>query len=154
MLEMNLTRDAFGRLVFVDNEGQAHAGVMPVHAFPISAPESGIALVSAEGSELLWIENLSELPVAMQTLLQQELAQREFMPLIARIRHVASFATPSTWQVETDRGDYDLVLKSEDDIRRLPHNALLITASCGIQFLIRDTKALDKESRRLLDRFL
>jgi hypothetical protein len=90
----------------------------------------------------------------MRTLLQQELAQREFMPEILRIRHVLTFVLPSTWQVETDRGDYDLVLKSEDDIRRLAEHGLLIADSCGIHFLIRDTQALDKESRRLLDRFL
>jgi hypothetical protein len=41
------------------------------------------------------------------------------MPVITRIVSVASFATPSTWQVETDRGTATLVLKGEEDIRRL-----------------------------------
>jgi hypothetical protein len=56
--------------------------------------------------------------------------------------------------VETDRGDTDLVLKAEEDIRRLSPTTLLISDSRGIQFLIRDVPSLDKASRRILDRFL
>lgn len=154
MRDMLLSRDAFGRLIFVDDEGQQHIGVLPVHAFPISAPELGVALVASDGRELLWIESLAECTETVRGLLEQELAQREFMPEIERIMSVASFAVPSAWQVATDRGDYTLVLKSEDDIRRLKDHALLIADSNGIHFLIRDASVLDKESRRILDRFL
>ena len=76
------------------------------------------------------------------------------MPEIKRILHVSSFATPSTWQVETDRGETAFTLKGEDDIRRLAAPALLISDSHGIQFLIRDRSALDSHSRKILDRFL
>jgi hypothetical protein len=76
------------------------------------------------------------------------------MPEITRIVGVASFATPSTWQVETDRGAASFVLKGEEDIRRLTSPALLIADSHGIHFLIRDRYALDQQSRRILDRFL
>ena len=43
----------------------------------------------------------------------------EFVPEIERIMGVSSFACPSTWQVVTDRGPAQLVLKGEEDIRRL-----------------------------------
>jgi len=86
--------------------------------------------------------------------LQEEMASREFMPEILKIRQVSSFATPSTWEVETSRGDTGFVLKGEEDIRRLGAGTLLIADSHGIQFLIRDIHALDPASRRLLDRFL
>ena len=84
----------------------------------------------------------------------EELASREFVPEIRRIIEVSSFATPSTWQVETDRGRTSLVLKGEEDIRRLTQTTLMIADANGIQFLIRDIQALDKTSRKLLDRFL
>jgi hypothetical protein len=84
----------------------------------------------------------------------EELANREFMPEIHRVRHVSSFATPSRWEVETDRGETSFVLKAEDDIRRLTHHTLLIADSHGVHYLIRDRQALDKGSKRLLDRFL
>jgi hypothetical protein len=67
---------------------------------------------------------------------------------------VSSLATPSTWEVETDRGDTVFVLKGEEDIRRLGRSGLLIADRHGIQFLVRDVNVLDHASRRLLDRFL
>ena len=35
-----LERDAFGRLVLTDIEGVRHVGVVPVRAFPLTAPDS------------------------------------------------------------------------------------------------------------------
>lgn len=150
-----LSRNAFGRLVYVGADGTPHEGVTPVRAFAISAPDHGLSLVSAEGKELQWIEHFDDLPAAIRTLITEELAQREFMPEIKRIVSVGSFATPSTWQVETDRGATELILKSEDDIRRIRGtNLLLIADSQGIQFLIRDRTALDAHTQRILKRFL
>lgn len=149
-----LRHNDFGRLVFMDADGVEHEGVVPVRAFPIGAPEQGIALVSAEGHELLWIEQWSEVTPAVKALIEQDLAVREFMPEISRIRSVSSFSTPTVWQVDTNRGQTSFTLKGEEDIRRLPQSALLIADSHGIQFLIRDIKVLDKHSRKILDRFL
>lgn len=150
-----LNRNAFGKLVYVDVAGVPHDGVTPVRAFALSAPEQGLALISAEGKELQWIDRLDDLPEDARTLIAEEFAQREFMPVIQRIVSVGSFATPSTWQVETDRGATELVLKSEDDIRRLRGTSgLLIADSNGIHFLIRDRSALDAHSQKILKRFL
>jgi hypothetical protein len=155
MNNFSLTRDAFGRLVFTSEDGsEVHEGVVPVRAFPIAAPDSGLALVDRDGRELAWIESLSMLPEGTRQLIEEELASREFLPEIRRIRHVSSFATPSTWQVDTDRGDTEFVLKGEEDIRRVAQSTLLIADSHGIQFLIRDLQTLDKASRKILDRFL
>ena len=152
--DFRLTRNAYGRLVFAGADGGVHEGAVPVRAFPIAAPETGIALVSAEGRELAWIDRLTDLPDDVRVLIEAELASREFMPEIRSIRRVSGFATPSTWHVETDRGDTALVLKGEEDIRRLGTAALLIADSHGVQYLVRDIQALDKASRRILDRFL
>ncbi|MGH8806404.1 MAG: DUF1854 domain-containing protein [Noviherbaspirillum sp.] len=153
MSHFTLSRNAFGKLVFSDAEG-THEGVVPVRAFPIAAPESGIALVDVDGHELAWIDRLSELPVAIRSLLEEELKSREFLPEIKRIRQVSTFAAPSTWEVETDRGVASFVLKGEEDIRRIAQTTLVIADNHGVQFLIRDLQALDKASRKILDRFL
>jgi hypothetical protein len=149
-----LIRNPFGRLVFTGADGEAHEGVVPVRAFPIGAPEEGIALVNTEGHELLWIDRIEDLPENAVMLVQEELASREFVPEIKRIRSVSSFACPSTWEIDTDRGDARLVLKGEEDIRRLDREKLLIADTHGIQFLVRDIQALDRASRKILDRFL
>lgn len=150
-----LSRNSFGRLVYVGTDGMTHEGITPVRAFALTAPDQGLSLISAEGREVQWIERLDDLPEAARSLIAAELAQREFMPEIKRIVAISSYATPSTWQVETDRGPTALVLKSEDDIRRLRGTpALLIADSQGIHFLIRDRQALDAHSQRILKRFL
>lgn len=153
-MTFTLVRDAFGRLVLTDAHGVHHEGVTPVRAFPIAAPDEGVSVVDAHGHELAWIARLSALPEAPRQLLLEELAHREFTPVIERLEAVSTFATPSTWAVVTDRGPAIFVLKSEDDIRRLPNGALLINSSHGVPFAVRDRLALDANSRRLLERFL
>lgn len=153
-IDFTLSCNTFGRLVLTDAEGVVHEGVVPVRAFPIGAPDDGLALVSSEGRELAWLERLDALPLTMRELVREALAAREFMPEIHRIVDVSTFATPSTWTVETCRGTTDFVLRGEEDIRRMGGQALLITDHHGIHFLIRDVGQLDKMSRKILDRFL
>ncbi|MDD3355033.1 DUF1854 domain-containing protein [Zoogloea sp.] len=150
---LTLARNPFGQLVFTDDDGKTHQ-ITPVRAFPIAAPTENIGLINADGEEIAWIGRLDELDPTTRTLLEEEMASREFMPVIQRILRVSSFACPSTWDIETDRGPTSMVLKGEEDIRRLASPALLITDSRGIHFLVRDRYALDGHSRRQLDRFL
>ncbi|MBQ0929486.1 DUF1854 domain-containing protein [Ideonella sp. 4Y16] len=150
-----LTRNPLGRLVCTLADGSEHVGVLPVRAFPIAAPDEGVSLVGPAGHELVWIERLSALPDAPRRLIEDELAAREFVPRIQRIVAVSTFSTPSTWTVETDRGPATLVLKVEEDIRRLPERGrLLITSGHGVVFEVPDLLALDRHSKKLLERFL
>lgn len=153
-IDFKLSRNAAGELQFTDSQGHVHDGVVPVRAFPISAPDDGLSIVSKEGYELVWISNLADLPSSSKALIEAELAQREFMPVIRRINQVSSFATPSIWDIETDKGCTQLTLKAEDQIWRLKNNKLLITDKNGVNFMIEALGQLDRHSRKLLDRFL
>jgi Domain of unknown function (DUF1854) len=152
--DFRIDRNTFGRLELRLPGGVMHQDVTPVRASPIAAPDRGISLVAPNGHELVWIDRLTELPAETRALVEEELASREFVPEIQCLREVSSFATPSTWQVDTDRGTTSFVLKAEEDIRRLSEATLLIADTHGIQYLIRDLAALDRQSRQLLDRFL
>ena len=149
-----LKRDDHGRLCLTLGDGTVHTGVMPVRAFPISAPGDGLSLVSADGHELVWIDRLDRCPPEAQALLREELSVREFTPTVLRITGVSTFSTPSTWSVDTDRGPTTFVLKSEDDIRRLGGGRLLIASGQGMQFSVPQVAELDRGSRKLLERFL
>jgi len=151
---IQLRRDAFGKLVFTNDEGEDFVGVIPVRAFPIQAPTRGISLVRDGGKEVAWIDDLAEQPEAIRALVTEELEGREFIPEIETIRSVSSFATPCTWYVKTDRGETEFVLKVDEDIRRVGEASLLIADSHGINFLVRDMFKIDKGSRKILDRFL
>lgn len=149
-----LSRNPFGQLVLRAADGQTYAGVLPVRAFPIQSPEEGISMLHADRHEVAWIDKLTDLPGPIQSLIRDELQMREFMPQIQAILSVTSFSTPCTWHVKTDRGETRFVLRGDEDIRRVGLTTLMVTDSHGIQFLIRDKASLNKESRRILDRFL
>ncbi len=154
MLDILMSRNNAGRLMMTMPDGQIHEGIVPVRAFPVNAPNGCLALMSADGKELLWVEDPAELPEDVRILVQEEISTRELMPEIHRIVSVSTFSTPSTWTVETDRGPTQFVLKGEEDIRRLVGSTLIITDSHGLRFLLRDMLALDKNSKKILDRFL
>jgi hypothetical protein len=153
--DCRLQRNAHGRLELTLPGGTVHAGVIPVRAFPIAAPDEGLSLIGVEGSELLWVPRLSEAPAAFRELIEEELQVREFVPVIEQIESVSGFSTPCVWDVRTNRGPAQLQLKAEEDIRRLENRShLLIASGDGVQFRVSNVADLDRHSRKLLERFL
>ena len=150
----DLTRNDLGQLTLTLDDDTTHVGIVPVRAYPLSAPDEGLSLMNTDGHEVLWIDHLSALPASWRQLLEAELAVRELTPQVTALLDVSSFSTPSTWTVDTDRGRTSFVLKSEDDIRRLGDGRLLIHSAQGLNFSIADRSRLDKPSRKLLERFL
>ena len=154
VLNIQFDQSPSGRWFYVTAEGVRYEHVLAVRSFPVASPDEGIALVNIDGKELLWIPNLSQVESKARANIQKAITQREFMPQILKLYGVSSFITPSTWDIETDRGRTALLLKGEEDIRRLSGTVLLVTDGHGIQFLIRDLAQMDRTSRKLLDRFL
>lgn len=149
-----LARDGYGRLVFTDEYGTSHVGVVPAQAFPIDEPGENVSLLDADGHELVFIAQISGLDADARRLVLEVIAERDFLPVVDRLLSVSTYATPSTWEVQTDRGLTRFVLKGEEDIRRLRNGGLLITDSHGVTYRVTDMRALDRHSRKLLDRFL
>ena len=149
-----LERTRQGRPSCILQDGTRHTAVVPVRAFPLSAPSDGLSLVGAEGREVLWIDRLDQVPEPARMLIAEELALREFTPVLEQLLSVSTFSTPSIWDVRTDRGPTRFVLKADEDIRRLSGNALLLTDANGLCYRVKDLAALDRHSRKLIDRFL
>jgi hypothetical protein len=154
VLNIQFDQSPSGRWFYVSAEGVRYDHVLAVRSFPVAAPDEGVAVVDVDGKELLWISHLSELSSSVRSNIQKAMTQREFMPQILKLYGVSSLVTPSTWDIETDRGRTSLLLKGEEDIRRLSGTVLLVTDGHGVQFLIRDLAQMDRFSRKLLDRFL
>lgn len=149
-----LERNPQGRWVWQDAAGVRHDKVVVVRAYPVTAPEQGVGIMDLEGHELAWFDRLDQVAQPLQDLLRQALAEREFLPEIQRLKAVSSLVTPSFWTVQTDRGEARFLLKGEEDIRRLTGKTLIVSDVDGVQYLIRDPQALDRHSRKLLDRFM
>ena len=151
---MSLERNLLGRWVWTDAQGVRHEQVVVVRAYPVTAPEQGVGVMDAEGHELAWFDRLDQVAETLQAVLREAIAEREFLPEIQRLMAVSSLVTPSVWTVQTDRGEARFMLKGEEDIRRLTGKTLIVSDADGVQYLIRDPLALDKHSRKLLDRFM
>jgi hypothetical protein len=146
-----LERAAHGRLDFVDAAGQRHVDVDVIRAFPVSAAAGPVAVVGVEGVELAWVGSMADLEPPLRSLLEQELSQREFLPVIERIESVTD-GEPTEWSVVTDRGPRRFTVAHIDDIVYAPDGGACITDSVGVRYTISQVSQLDARSRRLLDR--
>lgn len=147
----DLLRDQWGQLVYIGADGRRLENVIPIPLFPISDPERWISLRSGDGSELVCVDDPSKLPTEVWRLLKEELAQREFVPVIQRIVRVSGNSEPCEWQVETDRGPTKFVLQSEEDVRRIGEQQIVILDAHGIRYHIPDLRAVDAKSRRIVE---
>ncbi len=152
-MSIRLSLDAHGRLVATTPDA-THDDLAPVRCFPFTDPDRFVSLVDARGREVMRIDDPSNLEPASRELLTKELARREFLPQIKRIRDVSPRSEPSTWDVETDRGHVRFVLPSEDNLRRLPGDGVLITDQHGVRYRIVSIAALDRRGREIMRRYL
>src|SRR5690349_16932857 len=98
---ISFRRDAWGCLLLERSGGSEPTVVEPVRCFPLTHPTEHVSLLDIEGREVLRIASLNELDGEQRRLLEQELAEREFSPVIRRILG-AGAAVPCRWDVETD----------------------------------------------------
>lgn len=140
-----------GHVDFVDLSGTLHADVDVIRAFPVTAPHGPVAIVSADGEELAWLDALEDLPDALRASIVAELATREFLPVIERIEAISD-DDPPVWSVCTDRGRRRFTLATIDDIDRLPDGSAFVVDATGVRYRIADIAALDPTSLRLLEK--
>ena len=150
----SLEHDSFGRLVLIDAQGHRHTGIIPVRMFPFSDPGHWVSLVGPQGHEVLALRDLRDLPEGLRKTIEHELSHHEFIPRILRIEHVTTGADPLHWTVLTDHGRTSFKVNSEDDLRRLTPDSVLVIDSHSIRYLIPSIAAVDGHSRRILARFL
>ncbi|MCZ2341645.1 MAG: DUF1854 domain-containing protein, partial [Bacteroidales bacterium] len=145
---------AQGRLVLTLPDGTRHVGVEPVRAFPISDPRGPVSLLDADGRELFTTARLEELPMPLRSVIERELSQRHFLPVITEVIGLTGQVEPIACEVQTDHGPVRFRIKAEEDVRRLPGGRVLITDEHGVRYLIPNIDKLDSASRRRLVRYL
>jgi hypothetical protein len=152
--DVRVTLDLMRGIVLTTPDGRRLAGLEPVRAFPITDPWGLVSFCDAAGTEVFCLRSVAGLDPESRKVLEEELSLREFIPVIKRIVRVTGEATPSDWEVETDRGRVRFTLDNEDDIRHLGTQRLFITDSRKLRYQVAEVRALDGHSRRLLEKFL
>jgi len=140
-------------LTLIDVDGVRHEKLRPVRLFPLTDPQHWVALVDENGREAVCIEDLSILDAFQRTLLEAALTRRDFVPIIRRVTAIKRATEGHDWHVETDRGQTVFRIETDESIQSLGGTRLVIIDKAGTRYLIPDVAALDRESRRKLERY-
>jgi hypothetical protein len=154
MNDFELETDVDGRLVLIDADGHRHTGVVPVRCFPLTDPDRWLSLCDGRGKELTCIAEPSALRAEARAVLDDYRRRHEFIPQIERIERITIRPDAVEWLVTTDRGMHAFQIRSDDDVRRLSAQTVLVIDAAGTHYRIADVAALDIASRKLLDRYL
>ena len=154
--DFTLECDAWGQLVLTCADGRRFVGVEVVRAFPISGAGRVRVDLRRRGARIDCASTIqARCRRELRRILEEELAGREFMPRRAAHQAVLADADPSQWRIVTDRGPTTFLMEdSDNDVRRLGANRILLVDVHGIRYLIPDTRRLDAASRRILERYL
>lgn len=146
-----LLDDAWSHLQLIDSDGNIYRDVAVVPLFPVATPREWISIVSAEGEELVCLQDVSALSSTNRERIERELAYREFVPQIQRILWVSGTQEPCEWEVETDFGITRFVLNSEEDVRRVSAWSIHFVDASGGRFRVEDIRKLDGRSRAFVE---
>jgi len=86
MTDWRLRESTQGKLALYKGNQLVADQVMPVLAFPFSAPDESISIVDEYSKELAWLDRLDQLDADSQAVVKNYLAVREFRPTVSVLR--------------------------------------------------------------------
>jgi hypothetical protein len=152
-MSLELQTNNAGQLVLVTTSGTRHENVKPARLFPLTDPDHWIAIQDCTGRELACIEDPATLPDAQRSALMTALAKRAFVPIIHSITGITRATDGYDWHVVTDRGPTTFHVDTDEAVQTLGGNRLVIIDDKNVRYLVPNAEALDKESRRRMERY-
>ncbi len=130
--------------------GDRAARVTVHRCFPWSEPGRFVSLRDAEEDEVALVRDPDELDERSRAALEDALAAAGFVLEVTRIHAVEDEVEIRYWRVETRQGPRSFQTRRDDWPRRLSDSSFLIRDVSGDLYHVRDTRALDRESREWL----
>lgn len=126
--------------------------VRVVRAFPLSHGHQWFAFLNRKNEEIGTIKALEDLEEQTRDLVTRELANRYLVNTITRIFALRSEGDTLYWDVETQRGRRDFVMKANrETVVRPDNHRLLIVDVDGNRFVIPDLACLDRNSIAIMN---
>lgn len=142
-------------------DGTCYPRVTLRRCFPLSAKRTNIIVRIPESEtqmeyELGMIEDVEELDSGSQEAVARELQLHYFVPTIQRILTIREEFGFLYWQVETDRGPKEFVMRDSiiGSVRQVSPNRWLVIDINQTRYEVRDITVLDNHSQELLRRNL
>jgi len=150
-----LFRDETGSLRMTIEGERTYLDVKFAYAFPLSDPEHFIGVLDGRDRSIGIFSDIDELDEASQELARQALKRRYFIPDIVRILGLREEFGVVYFDVETDRGPREFVVRGlRDSIEILDNGRILIADTDGNRYNIPNWQQMDARSRRLLASFI
>ena len=136
---------------FICGDGRRFDGVEPRRLFPVSRADKYIALLDEEGVEVAQIRDMNDLDPESRAAVTCSLEDYYLVPAITRIISVSEKYGTLRWTVETDRGIRTFEIRNRfHDIKVYPDGRVRVRDSDDNRYTIKDHRALDARSRKLM----
>jgi hypothetical protein len=156
--------DPAGVRVFYQPEGMArltvngdrsYLKIRVARAAPLSRPDSYVSLLNGKGEEIIMLPDLTALDLTSRRVVEKELDRRYLTSRVRRLVSLKQEFGVTYWEVETDRGLRDFVVRDlQENCVWLSETHLLLIDVDGSRFEIPDRGLLDERSQQLLDAIL
>lgn len=148
-------------LTFTDAQGVFYPRVTLRRCFPLSAKRAHIIVrlpdsEARQGYELGIVEDVEALEPQSRAAVLRELQLHYFVPSILRIRSIREEFGFLYWDVETDRGPKEFIMRDSiiGSVRQVSPVRWLVIDINQTRYEVRDINALDARSQDLLRRYL
>ena len=151
MTEFDLTTNAQGQLVLSRPGEDDVTDVRLRRAFPLTHGSRMVSVRSAEGRELILIDDLADVPAAVRRTIESALAGSTFVPRITKVDSVDVRFGHQQWAVQTDRGPAAFRVQEREDIRFLDDGRFRLKDVDGTVYELDALDDLDPASRRAVE---
>ena len=136
------------------DDDRSYLKVHAVRAFPLTEMNEYIGFIDAiSGREIGMLRNLRSLDTQTRQLVENALEKRYFMPKICKISTAKKEFGTVYWDVDTDRGKREFVMRGiRDSIREIAPGRYLVHDVDGNRFEIAQLNKLDSQSQTLWDK--
>lgn len=133
---------------------RSYLKVRAVRAFPLSELNEFIGFLDAiSGREIGMLVHLRDLDSTARQLVQQEIDKRYFIPKIIRITQAKKEFGAIYWDIETDRGPRQFVMRGlRDSVHEIDPGRFLVNDVDGNRFEVPQITELDVRSQAIWDR--
>ena len=134
---------------------RSYLKVRVVCAAPLSQPDRYICLLDEKNEVICTVEDPIVLDTASQRVIKEEIEQRYMTAIIKRVDSLKSEFGVSYWEVQTDRGNREFVVRNvSENAQWITDRRLLLLDVDGNRFEISNLEVLDKKSRGLIEMVL
>lgn len=144
------TAGGFLRLTLDDGTTYTRVGLY--RTFPFTLGDRYVSVRDVDEKEIGMIEDPSDFPKDVATLLREELDRRYFTPEIRSIENIKEEFGYAYWEVQTDAGPRRFTVRDmQQNLILLTETRLLVIDVDGNRFEIPDYRELNLKGRKLIE---